>query len=103
MFKEKVLLPFNKYNLKEFKGHTYVVLGQDKPRKKVSILIHPELKSFLEELNWEFPLRLTKNDKSSKTLFNRHIKKVCKKAGINSIEKGSKFDKETKTGKLNSG
>ena len=90
------LLRITKDNLKEFKGHTYVVLRQDKTRKKVSIPIHPELKSFLEELNWEFPQRFAKNDESSKTLFNRHIKKVCEKAEINSIEKGSKFDKETK-------
>ncbi|WP_165872259.1 tyrosine-type recombinase/integrase [Tenacibaculum sp. M341] len=90
------LLQLTKENIK-FNGNLeFIELIQQKTQKRVSILIHPKVKSILEKRNENFPPAYTANPSSSVTMFNRAIKEVCKKAELNYVVSGSKINKETK-------
>lgn len=90
------LLRMNKSMIKTIKGHEFIVLTQQKTKKIVHIPIHKKVKELLDNRNGNFPPDFTNNIESSKAIFNRCLKQVAKIAGIDNVEKGLKFDPESK-------
>lgn len=86
------ILRMNKNFIENIQGYDFIVLTQTKTNKIVQIPIHSEVLKILKKYNGEFPPSFTCNSDSSKTMFNRYIKKVCKIAGINQPTKGNLFD-----------
>ncbi|WP_228850793.1 phage integrase SAM-like domain-containing protein [Aegicerativicinus sediminis] len=90
------LLRMNKSFIKTIQNFDFIVLEQVKTNKLVQIPIHPEVRKILDKRGGEFPPRFVQNEESNKTLFNRYLKDMCKKAEINDIVSGKKFDEEQK-------
>jgi integrase len=86
------LLNLTTENLR-YKGNTlYIDLIQEKTKKNITVgLVDHHIIEMVEN---NFPYKI-----SSQKL-NQYIKKVCKKAGINEVIEGKKFNKETKRKEL---
>ena len=90
------LFKMNKSFVQHIQDHDFIILTQQKTGKRVQIPIHFQVQEILAKRKGEFPPVFTNNFESSKTLFNRYLKELCKIAEIDSMGKGNKFDKKTK-------
>jgi integrase len=84
------LLNLTKANIVTRAGLELIELTQQKTGKSVSIPLHSKVKEILDRHNGNFP------DTISDQKFNKHIKDLCKLAGINQQTTGGIVDKETK-------
>ncbi|EAR02021.1 integrase [Maribacter sp. HTCC2170] len=89
------LLRISTSMFQKIQGFNFIVLNQKKTGKIVQIPIHPEVRKILDKRNSQFPPLHTNNLESSKTLFNRYLKKLCESAQINELVEGNLYDKET--------
>lgn len=92
------LLRMNRSMIMNSKGFDFISLEQTKTGKKVMIPIHPEVRAILDSRKGEFPPSFGSTAGSASALFNRYIKEVCLKAGINELEEGMLHNPETKRG-----
>ena len=90
------LLRMNASFIQHIQDFDFIVLTQQKTKKTVQIPIHFEVREILNKRNGKFPPIFTSNIDSSKVMFNRYLKQLSKIAGIDTIVKGNKFDKDTK-------
>lgn len=79
------LIGLTKKNIKERNGTRLIELTQQKTKKAVAIPIHPKVKDYLALNNGDFPYAV------SDQKFNKHIKEVCRIAGITDPIKGRKM------------
>jgi len=77
-------------------GHTFINLHQQKTKNGVLIPMHDEVKKIIEKRNGQFPPVFSDNIESAKTIFNNHLRTIAKKANINRLDFGKKYDAETK-------
>lgn len=89
------LLRMNTSFIEHIQDYDFIVLTQQKTKKTVQIPIHFEVQEILAKRNGEFPPTFSKNIDSSKAMFNRYLKQLCKLAEIDTLVVGNKFD-ETK-------
>lgn len=89
------LLRMNKDMIVKLQGFDFISLTQMKTKNMVHIPIDNNIKEILEKYNGQFPPRISKADQSNMVLYNRLLKKVCKKAGINALVKGNLYSKQT--------
>lgn len=73
-------------------GHTFINLHQQKTKNGVLIPMHDEVKKIIEKRNGQFPPVFSDNIESAKTIFNNHLRTIAKKAEINRLDFGKKFD-----------
>lgn len=78
--------------IQNIQDYNFIVLEQIKTKKIVQIPIHFEVQEILNKRNGEFPPTFAKSIDSSKTMFNRYLKELCKLADIDSVVNGNKFD-----------
>ena len=90
------LLRMNTSFIQHIQDFDFIVLTQQKTKQLVQIPIHFEVKAILDKRDGEFPPVFTNNLDSSKALFNRYLKQLCKLAKIDTIVKGNKFDEVKK-------
>lgn len=90
------LLRMNSNFIQHIQDYDFIVLTQQKTKKLVQIPIHFEVEQVLEKRNGEFPPTFSNNIDSSKAMFNRYLKQLCKIAGIDTMVKGNKFDEDRK-------
>ena len=89
------LLRMNSDFIQKIQNFEFIVLEQVKTGKLVQIPIHNEVKKILDKRNGEFPPVFAKNIDSSKALFNRYLKQLCKLAEIDTVVEGNLYDEET--------
>ncbi|MBL1219372.1 tyrosine-type recombinase/integrase [Chryseobacterium sp. L7] len=77
-------------------GHTFINLHQQKTKNGVLIPMHDEVKKIIEKRNGQFPPVFSANIESAKTIFNNHLRTIAKKAEINRLDFGKKFDPKSK-------
>lgn len=80
----------------EINGHTFINLHQQKTKNGVLIPMHNEVKKIIEKRNGQFPPVFSDNIESAKTIFNNHLRTIAKKANINRLDFGKKYDATTK-------
>ena len=80
----------------EIDNTIYINLSQQKTKTKVLIPLHDEVKKILEKRNGQFPPLLSENIDSAKTLFNKHLRTIAKKAKLERLDFGKKYDDENK-------
>ncbi len=90
------LLRMNTSFIQHIQDYDFIVLTQQKTKKLVQIPIHFEVQEVLNKRNGEFPPTFSNNIDSSKAMFNRYLKQLCKIAGIDTMVKGNKFDEDKK-------
>ncbi|MCF6279190.1 MAG: site-specific integrase [Flavobacteriaceae bacterium] len=90
------LLQMNSDCIQKIQNTEQIVLKQIKTGKLVQIPMHLEIKRILLKRNDEFPSSFAENFESNKSLFNRYLKQLCEFAKIDTIEKGSVYNSETK-------
>ena len=90
------LLEIDSTSVQKTHNSEIIVLKQIKTGKLVQIPMHIEIKRILLKRNGEFPPAFAENFESNKSLFNRYLKQLCKVANLNTIEKGSVYNNETK-------
>lgn len=73
-------------------GHTFINLHQQKTKNGVLIPMHDEVKKIIEKRNGQFPPVFSDNIESAKTIFNNHLRTIAKKAEINRLDFGKKYD-----------
>ncbi|QBO57451.1 tyrosine-type recombinase/integrase [Chryseobacterium salivictor] len=73
-------------------GHTFINLHQQKTKNGVLIPMHDEVKKIIEKRNGQFPPIFSDNIESAKTIFNNHLRTIAKKAQINRMDFGKKYD-----------
>jgi integrase len=79
------LLVLTQKNIKVRNGIELIELTQKKTGKRVAIPLHPKVKEVIERNGGDFPRNI------SDQKFNKHIKDVCKLAGIDQLTKGGKM------------
>ncbi len=89
------LLQLTKKNITSTRGLDFIDLVQEKTKKKVSIVVMPAVKRILDKRNGDFPPTFAPKISSSKTMFNRYIKEVCKQIGFTDIIEGAKNNPKT--------
>jgi len=77
-------------------GHTFINLHQQKTKNGVLIPMHDEVKKIIDKRSGQFPPVFSANIESAKTIFNNHLRTIAKKADINRLEFGKKYDAENK-------
>jgi integrase len=90
------LLRMNSSFIQRIQNFEFIVLTQQKTNKTVQIPIHYEVQEILDKRGGDFPPVFANNIDSSKTLFNRYLKQLCKLSGIDKVVKGNKFEKSLK-------
>lgn len=90
------LLQMNSDSIQKTHNSEVIVLKQIKTGKLVQIPMHLEIKRILLKRNGEFPPSFAENIESNKSLFNRYLKQLCEVAKLDTIEKGSVYNSETK-------
>lgn len=73
-------------------GNTFINLHQQKTKHGVLIPLHDEVKKIIEKRNGQFPPVFSANIESAKTIFNNHLRTIAKKANINRLDFGKKYD-----------
>ena len=58
--------------------------------------MHPEVEKIIKKRNGQFPPVFSDNIESAKTIFNNHLRTIAKKANINRLDFGKKYDTESK-------
>jgi len=69
----------------EMEGIRFIDITQVKTDSQVLIPITPAVANILKKRNNQFPPLFSENEQSNQAMYNRLIKKVCRKAGINEI------------------
>ena len=77
-------------------GNTFINLHQKKTKNGVLIPLHDEVKKIIDKRNGQFPPKFSENIESAKTIFNNHLRTIARKAEINRLEFGKKYDDKTK-------
>jgi integrase len=77
-------------------GHTFINLHQQKTKNGVLIPMHDEVKKIIEKRNGQFPPVFSSNIESAKTIFNNYLRTIAKKANINRLDYGKKYDAKTR-------
>lgn len=77
-------------------GKDFINLSQKKTKTPVLVPIHKEVKKILDKRNGQFPPKFTDSTESSKTIFNRYLKKIVALAGIDRLQYGRKYDAKKK-------
>ena len=90
------LLTMTPKMLTNIDGNTFINLHQQKTKNGVLIPVHDEVKKILEKRNGQFPPVFSDNIESAKTIFNKHLRTIARKAEINRLEYGKKYDDSTK-------
>jgi len=90
------LLRMNKTFINHIQDHDFIVLEQIKTSKTVQIPIHWQVQEVLDKRNGNFPPTFANNIDSTKAMFNRYLKRLCKLANIDAIVNGNKFDEKKK-------
>lgn len=83
------LLTLTRNNIAIRNGVEMIEITQKKTGKKVSIPLHHEVKTILDNRNGDFPTKI------SAVHFNLHIKDICQLAGITQPTPGGKIDRDT--------
>jgi integrase len=78
------------------KGRSFVDFTQQKVPVYAKIPVHNEVKRILKKYNGDFPPLYTENLESNKTMFNEHLKEICERAGIDRLDFGLQYDRDTK-------
>lgn len=76
-------------------GQQVIELRQKKTKKPVTLAIHPQVKRILAKRNGQFPSMFTRDESSNNAMYNRYLKTVCEKAGLNELTKGNLRNPET--------
>jgi integrase len=90
------LLQMDSSTIQKSHNSEVIVIKQLKTGKLVQIPMHIEIKRVLLKRNGEFPPSFAENFESNKSLFNRYLKQLCKVAKLDTIERGSVYNNETK-------
>lgn len=77
-------------------GKQYIVHRQQKTGAKVEIPMHRDVLEILEKRGGNFPEKFLDKPDSNTTIFLKLIKRLCKRAGLDRLEYGKKYDKENK-------
>ncbi len=89
------LLRMNKNMIQKRNNVNLIELKQVKTEKPVYLPIHPVVKEILDKRNGEFPpIFSDKNDVNTAT-YNKHLKVVCRRAGIDAMTEGNLKNPET--------
>ena len=80
----------------EIDGNTFINLHQQKTKNGVLIPLHDEVKKIIEKRNGQFPPVFSHNIESAKTIFNKYLRTIAKKANITRLDFGKKYDDTTK-------
>lgn len=83
------LLRLTTESITEEQGFKIIPVTQKKTGKTVRIPLNMVVIDILNKYNWNFPPRFSNNDGSNSTIFNKHLKEVCKIAKINKLTKGN--------------
>lgn len=73
----------------ENEGYKFIEVTQKKTKKTVYIPLHKEVKKIMDKRKGQFPPIFSKKEGSNSTIFNRHLKEVCRLAGIDTPTKGN--------------
>ena len=73
-------------------SYQFIELTQEKTGKEVMIPLHDEVQTILDKYDGNFPPTFGQKGDSKFVLFNRYIKTVCEKSGIDTIVKGRVFN-----------
>lgn len=76
---------FTKERIVNIDGIDLLDIRQKKTDKPVYVPVSDEVKKILKKRNGEFPSSFSENKNSNDVIYNRLIKEVCRKAGIDSI------------------
>lgn len=79
----------------EDNGYKLIEVTQKKTNKTVAIPLHKEVREVMKRYNGQFPPVFSMNQDSNSALFNKHLKEVCKIAGIDKPTKGNLNNPET--------
>ncbi|WP_090079598.1 phage integrase SAM-like domain-containing protein [Halpernia frigidisoli] len=74
----------------------FINLTQAKVKARVKIPIGKEVKKILEKYKGNFPPVYSQSLESNKTIFNKYLKQITERAGIDRLDKGRIYDKEQK-------
>ena len=80
----------------EIDGNAFINLHQQKTKNGVLIPLHDEVKKIIEKRNGQFPPVFSANIESAKTIFNKHLRTIAKKANITRLDFGKKYDAKLK-------
>jgi integrase len=83
------LLKLSQENIELHDGRQFIVLTQQKTKKRVLIPLYHVVQSILEKRGGAFPYAI------SDQRFNEYIKEVCKLAGLTEETSGAMMNKET--------
>lgn len=84
-----------KYKDKNEYEYELIEITQIKTKKRVTIPVHPIIKSIIDKHNG-FPQLFSLNESSNSTLFNTNLKKLLKYAEINRMVYAKEFDEDEK-------
>lgn len=90
------LLRMSRDMVSKHEGFEFITLTQVKTGKMVQIPLHDAVSSILAKRGSNFPPVFSKHGESNSTLFNRHIKTVCRLAEINEPTEGNLYNPKTK-------
>ena len=74
----------------------FIELRQEKTGNDVTIPLHYEVKNILKKYDDNFPPKFTDNKASNATIFNKYLKIVAEKSGINELAEGKVLNTTTK-------
>ncbi len=92
------LFLMNENKIKNINGKDFINLSQKKTKNPVSIPVHNEVKKVLDKRGGKFPPVFSDNPESAKTLFNNHLQTIAKRAKLNRLEYGKKWQPAEKKG-----
>lgn len=90
------LLVLTKNNIVTKGDLRLVELTQRKTKKRVSVLLHPQVEAILNKYNGEFPPRFSVHYEYNKIAFNKLIKLVAKESGLTEKTYGGKINPQTR-------
>lgn len=79
------LFAFTKKQINEIEGHRVLSIVQSKTGEPVNIPLTSTVDRILSRYDGDFPPQISKAKSTNEVLYNRHLKTVCKNAGINDI------------------
>ena len=78
------------------KGREFINIKQAKIKARVKIPVHSEVKKILHKYKGNFPPLYSKSLESNKTIFNRNLKEISKRAELDRPETGRIYDEISK-------
>lgn len=89
------LLRMNKNMIKTRNNVDLIELKQVKTEKPVYLPIHPVVKEILAKRNGNFPRIFSEKEDVNTATYNKYLKVICERAGIDSITEGNLANPET--------